>query len=951
MKNSSKKRAIVIGIGVTSLATIAFTFLVGSTLNFQPILSETMEYTLVLDKTNAPTSSSSFTEVETSIKSSGGYSFDLVYSSAKTLTDGHAVLADGSTVVRKNGDTVRGVDQVSATYSGGKLFARYAYSDGAFHEKEIPNDGSKLDLLKDYSFNYFEVEAVGEVNLTALTLKYSCSEGMVPEQGDVPVVMESNGAIVTGLRNSYNYDDREIIHVQPLGTTTIDKVLLNGKEVDEYSELGDGFYDFVVGKNDQIKVLTSVSQTPDFVVNVYSVDPDTGAISPINGGTYTIKGTSIDTSNKYYYKIDAPVINGFTATDGYRPNQDYVNVLKDDSLTNKGISFYYSKLAEATTDASTGYTTGNGSKDNPYLIKSTADWLYFVDNASSADTSYYKLTTSLDFTGCENNARKIHYGAVDKTAAGGTNGLNNTNGPVDANIVYFSGNFDGNNCAIRNMKLVDKNMVFGSTSYKYGSAPFAYVKAGATIKNLSTYGTSRTTHSYGRVSGIAAACDGVIENCNNYMDITYGDCNGSCAGIVAYTYGISASLEIRNCVNYGKINLQRNGTANGRGAGLLGYSLKTDKTHSLVDSNNFGKITSTQMYNGGLVADANSKLTNCNNFGDIEGNYAVTAATNSNTAGLQATKKATMTNCNNYGNIAITNTGTAVVSTVGGLMSSGSNGSSFTTCNNFGDITLTNSLDSVEKVNVCGIVYGPTTTMNYVSNFGTVHVNIGGNISGITTTSASTLTHVNNFGDIISDNAGTVIADFGGIIPNSGGSKTYEDVNNHGNIYTPTGISYTGGIVGRCSSSCTFTNCVNTGYVLGNSQVGGIIGYISNTSSLVVTLDGCINEGMISLRETGDYAGGIVGRTMGATAIIKNCVNNGCAKARNYVGGILGSGGNAANTYQNLTNNGIVIGADYVGGVIGSYTAGATVTDLFNYGKVTGTGTHVGNISGSPKVN
>ena len=94
-----------------------------------------------------------------------------------------------------------------------------------------------------------------------------------------------------------------------------------------------------------------------------------------------------------------------------------------------------------------------------------------------------------------------------------------------------------------------------------------------------------------------------------------------------------------------------------------------------------------------------------------------------------------------------------------------------------------------------------------------------------------------------------------------------------------------------------------------------------------VTIENCYNTGDIS--STGSYAGGIVGDT-GYNQRILNCYNTGRVSGNQYVGGLVG---------------------DLRGGTTGSaqYQGPATLTNGYNVGEVTGTGSsmdHVANIAG-----
>lgn len=132
-----------------------------------------------------------------------------------------------------------------------------------------------------------------------------------------------------------------------------------------------------------------------------------------------------------------------------------------------------------------------------------------------------------------------------------------------------------------------------------------------------------------------------------------------------------------------------------------------------------------------------------------------------------------------------------------------------------------------------------------------------------------------------------------------------------------------GGIVYALGSGA-IRNCANHGDVSSTYSSGGVVGSIMGWD---VTIENCYNTGDIS--STGSYAGGIVGDT-GYNQRILNCYNTGRVSGNQYVGGLVG---------------------DLRGGTTGSaqYQGPATLTNGYNVGEVTGTGSsmdHVANIAG-----
>ena len=119
-----------------------------------------------------------------------------------------------------------------------------------------------------------------------------------------------------------------------------------------------------------------------------------------------------------------------------------------------------------------------------------------------------------------------------------------------------------------------------------------------------------------------------------------------------------------------------------------------------------------------------------------------------------------------------------------------------------------------------------------------------------------------------------------------------------------------GGITGYAAAGTPITNCSNTGDIKGYQYVGGIVGYAYNE------ITGCYNSGNISGYS---YIGGIAGSC--APATIKNCYNIGDLNCSN----------------------------SYVGGIAASNSSTGVMTNCFNAGKITFTGsstTYAGSVIG-----
>ena len=190
----------------------------------------------------------------------------------------------------------------------------------------------------------------------------------------------------------------------------------------------------------------------------------------------------------------------------------------------------------------------------------------------------------------------------------------------------FKGIFDGCNYEINNLKI-------SSTDNKYNGL-FSFVVDG-TIRNVTIGENSEVTGSGGAgVVGFLYGFEGNISNC-----INYADSNG--AGVV---HVIAGQHTIYNCKNYGIIN--------GLG-GIVGSSNGTDwpeefsnYSHKIINCGNYGSVTRSSTYCGGIVGYLKGDIINCCNKAEIQGGDTWTGGIVGN---LQ---EGNIENCYNLNNVA-----------------------------------------------------------------------------------------------------------------------------------------------------------------------------------------------------------------------------------------------------------------------------------------------------------
>ncbi len=505
--------------------------------------------------------------------------------------------------------------------------------------------------------------------------------------------------------------------------------------------------------------------------------------------------------------VNAPVIAGRVAS------HDYVKFDFHNAEASYGFTIYYSEVdVWDGTSVSTGLS-GAGTLEDPYLIQSGADLAYLksvVDAHNTGDGTSTKDATNNQYFVFEGKYFKL-------TKSIDLDGNSFMIGYYTGwdNYSAFAGIFDGNNCTIRGF----------SINQKLGSL-FGVVAKG-TLKNFSVYGTAQSSAGY--VSGVATHLvkSSTLDNVTNYVNVT------STSG--TYVGGLVCTLEsnggtIKNCVNY-------------------------------------GTVTSSGNYTGGIAGCFRSTITNCTNWGDITGA--------SNTAGIGAFCDKTagkIVGSINYGTIRGTNVSGGVAGRADGSISNSINygtvyGSSYeiggisgtaasiSGCINYGDVT--NTADCVG-----GIVGSATGKVSGCYNYG--NLSGTGRVGGIAYQTSSTIENCENHGNI---NGGW---DLGGILAFVGSGK-----------------------------SSSIINCTNYGDVTGDTGLGGILGF-SNAGATSVTITGCVNAEGAVITATSWNTGGIAGNSK---AVISDCTNNGTVIAKGTVGGIAGLN---TGSITGCTNNGRV---------------------------------------------
>lgn len=144
------------------------------------------------------------------------------------------------------------------------------------------------------------------------------------------------------------------------------------------------------------------------------------------------------------------------------------------------------------------FSSGNGSLDNPYVISTSSEFMYFKslidgDNSSAYRDKYYVLNNNLDF---------------DNHSISGIGSITDD--------CIFMGNFDGNGYTISNI-LIDKGVTYDNVLY-YGlftKTKNAYIN-NLNINNLKV--VVKSGDNLFRVGSVISEVDSLIDDTNNEVD-------------------------------------------------------------------------------------------------------------------------------------------------------------------------------------------------------------------------------------------------------------------------------------------------------------------------------------------------------------------------------------------------------------------------------------------------
>ena len=282
--------------------------------------------------------------------------------------------------------------------------------------------------------------------------------------------------------------------------------------------------------------------------------------------------------------------------------------------------------------AQTKPSSGNGEVDSPYIITTAEELKWFRDEVNRGRKNICAKIAD--------NVEVIDMSTVCHAADKSQNLEEKSWVPIGNNNNKYQGTFDGNNKTITNLYINASQNYMGLFGCTYEG----------TIKNLTfEYANVTKTNNYAGVLVGKAFGGSTLQNIkiSNTCQIKGGN----------YTGGIAGELDgnAYNCVNCATVQgIQNIG-------GLCG---NYDSSKSITACANYGKVTASSQWVGGLVGYFGSgTIQDCANYGDVKGTERVAGM-----AGYVYEGK--IQNVFSYGNVSATNS-TQYIGMAFGFSSSG----------------------------------------------------------------------------------------------------------------------------------------------------------------------------------------------------------------------------------------------------------------------------------------
>ena len=292
-----------------------------------------------------------------------------------------------------------------------------------------------------------------------------------------------------------------------------------------------------------------------------------------------------DFSGDVYSEDKTGFISGGTYTD---------NTISENKYLSPGMELVTGEDGKLTVEIADGFfTSGTGSKDDPYIISSTESLIAFRDSVNIGVTyagKYIKLAEG-----------EYDLSAEEWTAIG--NGVRSGSG-FSGNS--FQGYFDGNNQTIENLTVTSSNPANANPDNTVGL--FGVVTGGGSVKDLKLSGVNINIPGNELTGSVAALIqNATIDNCQVAGSVVTADGGGVVGRII---------LEgtISNCINNANVK-----TSSGVAGGIVSkaYYTAEGKDMRITNCVNNAEITSESYHAAGIAGFSAADISGCTNTGVI----------------------------------------------------------------------------------------------------------------------------------------------------------------------------------------------------------------------------------------------------------------------------------------------------------------------------------------------
>ncbi len=569
-----------------------------------------------------------------------------------------------------------------------------------------------------------------------------------------------------------------------------------------------------------------------------------------------------------------------------------------------------------------GYSNNSSRIDNSYATGSVSGSLYYIgglvgynDHSSSIDNSYATSSVSDGSGGWEvgglvggnYNSSSIDnsYATGSVSGRGGVGGLvgDNNNSSSITNS-YATGSVSGDSGGYGvgglvggnyNSSSIDNSYATGSVSGTYGVGGLVGDNWRSSISNSYATGSVSGFSSGNGIGGLAGYNGNSSKIDNSYAT---GSVSGGGNGVGGLVGGNYSSSSIDNSYATGSVS------GINKAGGLVGYNI----TSSSIDNSYATGFVSGSTNLGGLVGYDNGGTYSANFFNHTVNSSLAGTGNNGNVSGISGESTANMQTESTY---------TGAGWDFNGLWAINTNEYPHLLWQDMGDGSAFIGGSSLHPFQISDV-----NELQFMSYDLSSYFKLTGDIDASTTSSWNSDAGFTPVGNSSTPFTGTF----------NGNNYTISDL--FISLPTTNGV----GLFGYTSGATIENVGLLNANIMGQSGVGALVGYNTNSSSI----DNSYATGSVSGGSGSDYVGGLVGVNDSSISNSYATGNVSGGSGSGYVGGLVGvNDSSISNSYA----TGSVSGNYYIGGLVGSNPF-SSISNSYATGSVSGSGEYVGGLVG-----